>query len=240
MNIIKQKSEIGTYDFYITKEDKTLEITFGGNGDLYWIIDNPNVNPETTEEYKKHLKSPYQETFIITKENYYIYSLFDELIEDIKEARFYLPEEEEQKDFILNLDDICQHKKQYESYEERCKRKNEELKKYSRYKLLYNNNIISWHSDEHIYEDADRVKIYKQEEDIILEFSRPPLKREEFIYHLAGRICIRFRNSGSTYNPFNVIFMRMFHKLQEYNPNYHQIHIEEIEYRKRLTKKIKR
>lgn len=237
MEVTKRKSEIGTYDFYITKEDKTLEITFAGNGDLYWIIDNQNINPETTKEYKIHLTKPYQEIFIITKENYFIYSIFEELIEDIKEIKFYLPEEEKKKYLLLDLDDICEYDKQHESYEDICKRKNEEIKKYSKYDLLYNNGIISWHSDEHIYEDADRVKIYKTNENIILDFSRPPVKREEFIYHLAGRICIRFRNSGSTYQPFNVIFMRMFHKLQEYNPDYHQIHIEELEYQKKLLKK---
>ena len=54
---------------------------------------------------------------------------------------------------------------------------------------------------------------------------------------MPGRICIRFRNSGSTYDPFNIIFMRMFNKLQEYIPEYHQIHIEEMNYSKKRTLK---
>lgn len=233
MEIIKHKSETGFYDFYIKKENKILSLVFGGNGDLYWIINNQSISPETTKEYKEHLLSSYQELFTITKENYYIYSLFEELIEDIKESRLFLPEDEEQKEFF----NIYEHDKLDKSYEEICKEKNEELKKYSRYQLLYNDGVICWHSDEHIFEDADRVKIYKSFENIILDFSRPPLKKDEFIYHEAGRIGIRFRNSGSTYDPFNVIFMRMFHKLQEYDPNYHQIHLEELKYHKKTLNK---
>ena len=54
---------------------------------------------------------------------------------------------------------------------------------------------------------------------------------------MVNSVSIRFRNSGSRYNPFNIIFMKMFNKLQEYNPEYHQIHIEELEYQKKLTLK---
>ena len=81
------------------------------------------------------------------------------------------------------------------------------------------------------------MKIYRLNDEIILEFSRPPVKREEQIYHMPGRIGVRFRNSGSTYDPYNIIFMRMFQKLQEYIPEYHQIHLEELEYQKRLLRK---
>ena len=45
---------------------------------------------------------------------------------------------------------------------------------------------------------------------------------------------IRFRNSGSSYQPFNILFMDVFNKLQEYDPNYHQMHIEEYAYQKKL------
>lgn len=255
MEITKQKSEIGTYDFYITKDNKTLYITFGGNGDLYWILNNNQLNLETLKEHKTHLKKSYQEIFIIDKENYTIYSLFEELINDIKEAKIHLPTDLEESNLFNSLNDLYDeydeydefeeehnknkrlYQKTYESPIERCDRKNAELKNYYRYHWLYQSGIITWHSDEHIYEDADRVKIYQENENIILEFSRPPVKDEELIYHMSGSIGIRFRNSGSYYDPFNIIFMRMFHKLQEYDPNYHQIHIEELLYQKKLVKK---
>lgn len=52
---------------------------------------------------------------------------------------------------------------------------------------------------------------------------------------------IRFRNSGSRYEPFNMVFMRMFLQLQKVDDisDYgHQIHIEEYLYKKSLVKKI--
>ena len=48
-------------------------------------------------------------------------------------------------------------------------------------------------------------------------------------------IPIRFRNSGSFYNPFNVLFMRMHNKMKkidDVNDIGHQIHIEEYLYNK--------
>ena len=233
MEIIKEKSELGTYDIKIIQNNQTLYITFGGNGDLYWIFDNFDVEKETFEEHHNHLKSTYQETFTITKENYSIYTLFDELIEDINEARIHIPNEFDDE-LSIYFEDL--HNEYHESEIERCNRKNAELKDYYRYKKLYEDGIICWRSDEHIYEDADRVKIYREKENIILEFSRPPVKDEEMIYHMIGSIGIRFRNSGSYYDPFNQIFMRMYNKLCKYNPNYHQIHFEEIEYQKKLIK----
>ena len=232
MNITKIETPYGYSDFHIEKDNQRLEIVFGGNGDLYWILDNSQIDPDTYEEYRKELESPYQDKFIITKENYFIYQLFDELIQDIEDSRIYLPTINELE---LEFDFFGEEKK--ETSEERCKRLNEEHKKYFRYKLLFQDGIICWHSDEHIFEDADRVKIYRLNDEIILEFSRPPVKREERIYRMPGTTGVRFRNSGSTYDPYNIIFMRMFQKLQDYVPEYHQMHIEELEYQKRLLRK---
>lgn len=232
MNITKIETPYGYSDFHIEKDNQRLEIVFGGNGDLYWILDNSQIDPDTYEEYRKELESPYQDKFIITKENYFIYQLFDELIQDIEDSRIYLPTINE-----LELEFYFFGEEKRETSEERCKRLNEEHKKYYRYKLLFEDGVICWHSDEHIFEDADRVKIYRLNDEIILEFSRPPVKREERIYRMPGTTGVRFRNSGSTYDPYNIIFMRMFQKLQEYTPEYHQIHIEELEYQKRLLRK---
>lgn len=232
MNVTKIETPYGYIDFHIEKDNQRLGIVFGGNGDLYWILDNSQIDPDTYEEYRKELESPYQEEFIITKENYFIYQLFDELIQDIEDSRIYLPTINELE---LEFNFFGEDKK--ETSVERCKRLNEEHKKYFRYKLLFEDGIICWHSDEHIFEDADRVKIYRLNDEIILEFSRPPVKENEYIYRMPGRTGVRFRNSGSTYDPYNIIFMRMFQKLQEYNPEYHQIHIEELEYQKRLLRK---
>ena len=41
------------------------------------------------------------------------------------------------------------------------------------------------------------------------------------------RITVRFRNSGSRYDPFNIIFMKLYQGLCALDYEYHQIHIEE-------------
>ena len=231
MDVIKIKSEFGFDHYDIKKDNKILKILFGGNGDLYWILHNSKISPKNVKEYRTHLESPYMEEFIITKENYFLYQLFDELINDIENSRIYLPTENE-----LELEFDSFGEKRHESSKERCNRLNNHHKNYYKYKLLFEDKAICWHSDEHIFEDADRVKITKQSDNIHLLFSRPSIKEEEQLYHMAGSIGIRFRNSGSFYDPYNIIFMRMFQKLQEYEPDYHQIHIEEIEYQKRIKK----
>ena len=94
--------------------------------------------------------------------------------------------------------------------------------------------------DEEDYLIADRVSIEKIDDTYVLKFTRPELTEDKFSFRTIGNISIRFRNSGSRYDPFNIIFMRMFNKLQEYNPEYHQIHLEELSYQKKLTLKQNR
>ena len=79
----------------------------------------------------------------------------------------------------------------------------------------------------------------KEEKDIfIIEFTTQEyIKGYDHDFNSPNYIPIRFRNSGSTYTPFNNVFMGMFNQLQEYDPNYHQIHIEEYLYQKKLVKK---
>lgn len=235
MEIIRKKFEREScYNFYLINESKTLSIIFGGNLDLYWTLDIRNT--KTNDELKKTMYEEYSEIFTITKENYFIYSLFDELYEDIKNARIY------EEEIIINKDDEYSIDEndiplRIMTKEEIEKRNNEYKERYF-YKLLYDGEKIEWHSDEEPYEIANRVVIRKQDDNFVLEFIRPELTKDKsFIFNMPGRISIRFRNSGSTYDPFNIIFMKMFHKLQKYNPDYHQIHIEEINYIKKRTLK---
>ena len=83
MEVVKRKGNQAGYDFYLKQDNKILKIVFGGNLDLYWnlII--------KTDEINKYAKL--EETFIITKENYFIYSLFEKLLEDIKTANIFEP-----------------------------------------------------------------------------------------------------------------------------------------------------
>ena len=48
---------------------------------------------------------------------------------------------------------------------------------------------------------------------------------------------VRISNSGSRHNPYNILFMDMYNKLKEYEPNSHQIHLEEYLYNQKTLKK---
>ena len=82
---------------------------------------------------------------------------------------------------------------------------NERLKGFSNYEKLFDNStgIISWHDDESIFEEGNVVNIIPGDEEFVLEFV-PGVKCDA--YDMIG---IRFRNSGSSYDPFNIVFMRM-------------------------------
>ena len=239
MEVTKIKNDkFDLHNFYLQEGDKVLNIVFGGNLDLYWTLANLKHN----DSIEKIQNETYHETFTITKDNYFIYDLFEELMEDVKEARIYKPEvrkttdgEEESCHYIsdpLGLSDI------HESEEEECERLNGHHRNNWQHKLLYDGKSINWHSDEEEYNVANSVKITKVDDTYVLDFSRPPIRDGKYPFFASlGRIPIRFRNSGSTYDPFNIIFMRMYNKLQEYNPEYHQIHIEEITYHKKRVRK---
>jgi len=49
---------------------------------------------------------------------------------------------------------------------------------------------------------------------------------------------VRLRNSGSRHDSFNITFMKMYQKLQKYNPKGHQINIKEYLYQKKLQRKL--
>ena len=122
----------------------------------------------------------------------------------------------------------------------------EEPEKYHRYNLSNYNKLfnkeqktITWYSDEDLHKIASIVKIKKLENSFKLEFlSQNPIKN-----HFPKEIQIRFRNSGSYYKPFNIVFMKMYNKLQEIEDIHdinHQYHIEEYLYIKEKNKVRKR
>lgn len=72
---VEKSKNMNNYDiFYITTNEGKFIITFEGNLDLYWVY-TPNENI---------LNAPNEKEFTITKENYFIYQLFDSLYHEIK------------------------------------------------------------------------------------------------------------------------------------------------------------
>lgn len=233
MKVTKEKSEFGL-NVFLKEEGKRLAFTFRGNGDLYWSINSvkDDKNEENNYEY-----------FIITKENYAIYNLFEQLFYDIENINIY---DEEDIPFYIESEEEKQE------YLKRMKQENEEIKisyrlfNRSNYNELFNDNnkTITWYSDETTHEVANILKIKKDEDIFKIEFYiQPYVKGHDEDFHSLGYIPIRFRNSGSSYAPFNIIFMKMYNSMQEIddvNDIGHQIHIEEFIYNKYQVKKLEK
>lgn len=222
MEIRRNKGMEYGYDYEFIKDNKILRILFGGNLDLYWCLET-NHEFSSYEEMTKEL----YETFTITKDNYRIYELFKSLIEDVKTSNVFTPSPEK---IVAEDEEVITLPPSYKQIKE-VEERNEELKQQAGYQRIIDGDAIIWHSDEETYDIADVLRISEQDDNIILEFYRPELSGDKFSIRRPGNISIRFRNSGSYYLPFNIVFMRMFNKLQEFDPEldqeYHQIHIEE-------------
>ena len=157
-----------------------------------------------------------------------IVNLFSELFKAFQNVEIYTVD-----DFDIQY---CDDEEELQQKYARYKEWNEELKNSSIYKKLFNNNCITWISDDSIsfnYETADTLKIIKEENQFKLEFTYYDCENE-----LPYVKSIRIRNSGSRYQPFNFLMMNFFNKLQEYNPEKHQMHIEEYLYLKNNSKKL--
>ncbi len=214
LEITKGKNEHG-YIFTILTDEGKFDISFAGNLDLYWgYVYDGNL-----------LEIPNVKKFKITKENYYLYSLFEELYEDIKNCNI----------FTLDESDIffCETGEEIENRRIEIESLNDDLRKSESYNpnRLFRNGNIEWHCDDFPYEESSVVKIAKKEDTFIVTFEKSKIKDIYLTYS------VRFRNSGSSYAPFNMVFMKMYNKLIEYNPEYHQIHIEEYLYQKRKKHK---
>lgn len=212
MEIKKIKSQFGASDISICSGEKKFQLFFGGDLDLYWsCID---LSQETNDVVR----------FCVTKENYFLYSLVEDLYERVKDCRVF-----EVDDAELSF---CETSEEVSELYKRKEQSNSYLKNFGSYKKLFDTStgIISWHDDESIFEEGNVVNIIPGDEEFILEFV-PGIKCDP--YDMIG---IRFRNSGSTYTPFNSVFMQMFNRLQEYDPDNHQIHIEEYLYDQKVKK----
>ena len=78
MKIDRINTDFGPW-FNISTDEGVFRILYGGNLDLYWdCYCNGNI-----------LNSPLEKVFYITKENYFFYSLIDEIYNGIKNFEPY-------------------------------------------------------------------------------------------------------------------------------------------------------
>ena len=106
-----------------------------------------------------------------------------------------------------------------EYIKEEKKEMNEYTKLTSHYDELFHDGVITWKSDDNdgYINNAGTVSINKKEDKFVLSFT--------------DRVTsVRFRNSRSYYDPYNILFMDMFNDLMKYDKNDKQIHIEEYLY----------
>ncbi len=212
-NIVRTQCDNNAwYDYYLNNGSNQLKIVFLGNGDLYFCSRFGTRSKEAE--------------FYITKENMILYNLFDELYNDIVDAN------------VLHVDEFdlqfCNDEEEIKEKYERVNRWNEELKTDFAYENLVRGDMITWISDDSLSFDidtADSLRIIKEDEQYKLKFT---YYEDEFPHARS----IRIRNSGSRYKPFNMVMMKFFNKLQEYDPEYHQIHIEEYLYNKNKVKEL--
>lgn len=210
VEIKKEKDGNGYDKFKITTDEGSFNINFGGTLDLYWSY-WPKENIK---------KWPESKTFTITKENYFLYQKIDELYIRIKEKNpFPKIKTEEEITFLeeLNLEDI----------------NNFDKKDYALEKL-FQNGVIKWYSDDAPLEEASKVEIKRVEESYTITFYQG---KEDYNF---PTYIVRFRNSGSRYEPYNFTFMNMYNDLGKYDSNYHQIHIEEYLYHQKCYQKTKK
>lgn len=191
------------YNVYtITTNEGKFSISFEGNLDLYWSYHSKDYDTK-------------EKIFNITKENMFIYNLFEKLYKAIKTNKPY-------SNSMYNWD---------------LKNKSEKLSPYldKEHRLFIDNKIV-WHSDTSTYEESPILTIEKTNNSFKITFTKGKDKdRFHTLY-----TDINFCNNGSRYIPFQASFMNMYQELDTYNYDYHQIHIDEyLEEQKSLKKKIR-
>lgn len=196
------------YDYRLENDDIVILLSFEGNLDFYMSAWDKNNNQQDTI------------IFPIDKSNYQIYSCFDRLFNTIIDATIYKTHSE---DLLFFDDDEIKERL------DRIERMNKRLKDSYTYKELIRDGNIVWRSDDGDIDSANTLTIEHNDDMYFLKFKRN--NRD-----LSFSIPIRFRNSGSDYEPFNLAFMEFYNSLQNYDPEYHQIHLEEVFLELKLTK----
>ncbi len=199
MKIDRIKNSMGDfYDYSLMEGNKELLIFFARNYDLYMLLSTNKLLPPNENVTMD---------FDITKENFDLYHLFDQLYKKIVNSK---PLDEDSSIYYVGKG----------AYED----------------LVDQDLNITWISDNGPEEIEDKVVISKEEDSYKLTFIRND-KPMDFGFKTNTGISVRFRNSGSRYSPFNTAFMELYNNLQSIDPDCHQIRFEEIEYKELVKKK---
>lgn len=174
-------------DVLIRDGKQLLKIFYGSNFDLYIDIFG---------DYSIDENDCYSATFAIDHDQE-LYKYFESLVDNIINCNIF--------DAGNNEPEKCNTEEQM----------NESLKIKSVYNLLVQDSIITLYSDNIYDEKANKLRIEKKDNKIILTFIDNP---DDPTFGFGIRIC----NSGSKYEPFNLCFMNLFNQLQALNKNENQ------------------
>ena len=94
MKVEKTKNSLGYGQYVFSKENKSFTISYEGDFGLYWRCDYQG----------NMLEAPITNTYTITKEDYAIYSLFDQLYDNIKNKATFLEDEKNPQRLLKNND----------------------------------------------------------------------------------------------------------------------------------------
>lgn len=197
----------------IKTDEGTIQIYYSGAHDLHWRYDYEGCI----------LDQPESKSFTINKDDEIIFSLIDELYNDVKNCNVfildplqYYPE--------YTIDEIKKKKRELQSINKRIK----ESEKYNLMKL-FQNNCVEWHCDDFDYEDGSVLKIEKLDDKYIITIEKSKLNDLSLTYS------VRLRTDGSRYHPYHMIFMRMYSELMEYDTE-QDLSDEEIPFTMKKTK----
>lgn len=105
MKILLNDNEYNSKDIQLIDGNKILSVMFVGICDLHWVIHK--------KDYIKQDEHAY-DLFVVTKENYQVYYLFEKLINDIKNINIYnrdeyyfstyIETEEEKREYLEELE----------------------------------------------------------------------------------------------------------------------------------------
>ena len=214
--------EDGVGGIRLFREDPShfLEIHFEGNLDLYFTLHKLECGT----------------TFLIGKDNYEVYQIFDELYKSVLNGYEYKITDQELKSLRWECEAFDGD---YSIELKKLIKRREEMRKLNlriaKDQGLIEEDKIIWRSDDFPKDIAPYFVIHKLSNAYQLEFVLPEVDRklnfEEsgliLDYKYKNWINVRLRNSGSRYEPFNGAFMRAFNKLRNLDSEYHQIDIEE-------------
>ena len=155
--------------------------------------------------YGKDIYETPEHSFVLEQDNFLLYRSFKRLFDAIENER---PFENGlgDSDYVLTRD-------------------------YLPYPLL-TDNIISWHSDDGLYNDA--AVLYIEKLDDVFKITI----KEGLVNDIHMKTAsVRFRNNGSLYHPYNFSFMGLYNELCKYDFNDKQINIFEYMNRDKVRKR---